>query len=177
MREIPPLCSWEGFILSKPIAISPEGRGMVEVHLKPMNGLILKPIDFKLDTGADVTTISKATLNDLGYNNDWITANAVTNTTMTMQSAGVEKKSATYVILPAVNFFGRDLVNWPLHILVDDDKDYPNLIGLDILRYFVVTFDFAKWELILIPIDKPKKTNIILENQRIYTVNTAADLT
>jgi len=152
---------------------------MVDVFLKPFGEVILKSVEFKLDTGADVTTISKSTLNDLGYNNDWITANAVTNAEMTMQSAGVEKKSAIYVILPAVNFFGRDLVNWPLHILVADDKDsedekdYPNLIGLDILRYFVVTFDFAKWELILIPIDNPKKTNIILENQRIYTVNTA----
>ncbi|MCL1995434.1 MAG: retroviral-like aspartic protease family protein [Defluviitaleaceae bacterium] len=160
---------------NKPIAISSEGRGMVEVNLKPFNDVTLAKTSFKLDTGADVTTISKATLNDLGYDNDWIAANTINDPKRTMQSAGVEKKSATYVILPAVNFFGRDLVNWPLHILVDDGKDYPNLIGLDILRYFIVTFDFAKWELILIPIDNPKKTNIILENQRIYTVNTAGE--
>ena len=162
-------------MFNEPIPISPEGRGIVDVFLKPLNEVILEPKDFKLDTGADVTTISKETLNELGYNNDWIAANTITDPNRTMQSAGVEKKSATYVILPAVNFFGRDLVNWPLHILVDDDKDYPNLIGLDILRYFVVTFDFAKWELILIPIDNPKKTNIILENQRIYTVNTVGE--
>jgi len=162
-------------LFNEPIPISPEGRGIIDVFLKPLNEVILEPKDFKLDTGADITTISKETLNELGYDNDWITANAITDPNRTMQSAGVEKKSATYVILPAVNFFGRDLVNWPLHILADDDKDYPNLIGLDILRYFVVTFDFAKWELILIPIDEPKKTNIILENQRIYTVNTAGE--
>ncbi|MCL2015738.1 MAG: retroviral-like aspartic protease family protein [Defluviitaleaceae bacterium] len=162
-------------MFNEPIPISPEGRGIIDVFLKPLNEVILEPKDFKLDTGADITTISKETLNELGYDNDWITANAITDPNRTMQSAGVEKKSATYVILPAVNFFGRDLVNWPLHILADDDKDYPNLIGLDILRYFVVTFDFAKWELILIPIDEPKKTNIILENQRIYTVNTAGE--
>ena len=161
--------------MSKPKALSPEGRAMVKVHLKPFDDVTLTEVTFKLDTGADVTTISKETLNELGYNNDWITANAITDPKRTMQSAGVEKKSAIYVILPAVNFFGRDLVNWPLHILADNDKDYPNLIGLDILRYFIVTFDFAKWELILIPIDNPKKTNIILENQRIYTVNTAGE--
>ena len=160
---------------NKPQPLSPEGRAILDMNLKPLNGVILQPKPFKLDTGADVTTISKSTLNDLGYSNDWITANAIKDPNRTMQSAGVEKKSATYVILPAVNFFGRDLVNWPLHILVDDDKDYPNLIGLDVLRYFIVTFDFAKWELILIPIDNPKKTNIILENQRIYNVNTAGE--
>ena len=176
MLATPQLCTWEVFTLSnEPKPLSHEGRAIVEMFLKPMNKVILKSVDFKLDTGADVTTISKDTLNRLGYNNDWITANAITDPNRTMQSAGVEKKSATYVILPAVNFFGRDLVNWPLHILTDDEKDYPNLIGLDILRYFVVTFDFAKWELILIPIDNPKKTNIILESQRIYTVNTAAE--
>jgi len=160
---------------NRPQPLSSEGRAMVTVNLKPLNSVTLQPKPFKLDTGADVTTISKATLNDLGYDNDWITANTINDPNRTMQSAGVEKKSATYVILPAVNFFGRDLVNWPLHILADDGKDYPNLIGLDILRYFIVTFDFANWELTLIPIDNPKKTNIILENQRIYTVNTVGE--
>ncbi|MCL1997189.1 MAG: retroviral-like aspartic protease family protein [Turicibacter sp.] len=127
----------------------------------------------KLDTGADVTTISKTTLNRLGYDNDWIAANIINDPKRTMKSAGVQKKPAYYVILPAVNILGRDLVNWPLHILPQSEQDYPNLLGIDILQYFNFSFDYEKWEFTLVAISKPKNPQKTTESQRIYDVRTA----
>ncbi|MCL1987023.1 MAG: retroviral-like aspartic protease family protein [Firmicutes bacterium] len=157
-------------MFDNPIPISPEGRGILEVSLKPLQDVTLMPIEFKLDTGADVTTISKSTLNDLGYSNDWIATNAVKSTKMTLESAGFEKKPSCYVVMPTVNVHGKDFTNWWLYIL-PDKLDYPNLLGLDILRYFNFAFDYVKWEFELVPIDKPERTRELAENQKVYNVD------
>ncbi|MCL2016385.1 MAG: retroviral-like aspartic protease family protein [Defluviitaleaceae bacterium] len=158
---------------NQPVSLSPEGRAIVELFLKPLNKVILESIDFKLDTGADVTTIDKATLNKLGYSNNWIASNTVKSTDLTLQSAGVKRKPAYYIILPTINILGRDFTNWPLHILPTADENYPNLLGIDILQYFNFKFNYEKWEFTLIPIASPKNPKKLADNQKVYNVDMA----
>ena len=43
------------------------GRVYLPIYVKPLNDVTMRPVDFKVDTGADFTTISKARLQLLGY--------------------------------------------------------------------------------------------------------------
>jgi len=45
------------------------------VKVRPYNSPILRVLEFKIDTGADFSTISKETLYALGYSEDWINTN------------------------------------------------------------------------------------------------------
>jgi|GEM_PF-3289249 len=53
------------------------GRVYVPIHMKPLDSVTLSPVEFKVDTGADTTTISKDALIGLGYDMNRIVQNAV----------------------------------------------------------------------------------------------------
>jgi hypothetical protein len=97
---------------------------------------------FKLGTGADLTTIKKSDLQLLGYTQEWIEANLHEDVSRKVSRAGGTKESAFYVIIPVANILGRELRNWPFYIRKEVDKDYPNLLGINILSHFNFTFDY-----------------------------------
>ena len=53
------------------------GRVYCPIYIKPMDDTTLSSVRFKVDTGADNTTISKEVLIELGYGIDWINQNAI----------------------------------------------------------------------------------------------------
>jgi hypothetical protein len=59
------------------IGFSEYGRVYVRLYFKPQRETAMRPIRFKVDTGADASTISKMELLDLGYDMDWIRKNAI----------------------------------------------------------------------------------------------------
>ena len=122
--------------------LSRGGRGIVPVYIKPFGGLVLERVYFKVDTGADVTTIDKTFLYPLGYTQAWLESNARQDKTRTLSPACGIKESAWYVSIRLMNFAGRDLKNWPIYIRMEEHRNYPNLLGLDILSNFNFTFDF-----------------------------------
>ena len=48
------------------------GFAMLPVYIKPKNIATMIPTDYKVDTGANCTTIGNKRLNELGYDNEWI---------------------------------------------------------------------------------------------------------
>ena len=77
------------------------GRVYLPIDIKPYGELILISIDFKVDTGADNTTISKVALLRLGYDMDWINRNAtVFKDKDKPTTASGDKVNAGYVQLP-----------------------------------------------------------------------------
>ena len=59
------------------IAIPDTGRIECIVQIKPYDAYLMEPIRFKIDTGADFSTISKSVLHELGYTEAWIELNRV----------------------------------------------------------------------------------------------------
>ena len=118
------------------------GKVYLPINIKPQDNSTMLPIDFKVDTGADSTTISKADLLDLGYGIDWITKNAVVfEDSDKPTSASGDKINAGYVQLPLINILGYEGINWPFHIIIDDNKDFRNLLGRDLLTGFNYNFN------------------------------------
>lgn len=118
------------------------GRVYVPIHMKPLDGVTLSPIEFKVDTGADTTTISKYALGVLGYSMDWIKQNAVIlKEEDKPTTAAGHKINAGYVQLPLINILGYEGKNWTFQIVMDENQDFRNLLGRDLLTGFNYQFD------------------------------------
>jgi len=135
--------------------------------MKPKEKLIYRRILFKLDTGAGITTISKVVLNSLGYNNDWIRNNIVVGPIKEVSSAGRDFEPAHCVIIPISTLFGKTLKNWPFYIRPEDDRDYRNLLGVDILSYFDFTFSYKTGFVSIESIENSVMSYPMLANQSI----------
>ena len=127
------------------IKLSKHGRAYISLHMKPYGKERLTAVEYKLDTGADLTTVSKETLSAvLGYTKEWIAEHTVQDMTRTVSRAGGKAEPACYVVIPTSNILGRELSNWPFYIRAEEDNDFPNLLGINILSYFNFSFSYDK---------------------------------
>ena len=118
------------------------GRVFLIIDIKPLIENTMKSVRFKVDTGADKSTISKYTLNELGYDYDWIKNNAITfKEEDKPTTASGERVNAGYIQLPLINILGYEGKYWPFQIIVDEDKDFRNLLGRDLLTGFNFSFN------------------------------------
>jgi len=128
--------------------------------------------DFKVDTGADMTTISKKDLVDIGFNKDWIIKNAKRKSDSVMTTATGDTVNAFYIQLPLINVLGYEARNWPLAILIEDswDKDFKNLLGRDLLSGFNYKFNNIQDLLEIERNPTFRKRYNFLENQEINVI-------
>jgi len=118
------------------------GRAYLSINIKPKEKITLSKVEFKVDTGADKTTISKPALARLGYDMDWINQNAVVFTDEDKPTtASGDKINAGYVRLPLINILGYEGKCWPFQIIVDEKQDFRNLLGRDLLAGFNYEFN------------------------------------
>jgi len=118
-------------------SFSEYGRVYVPINIKPQDNVSLFPVRFKVDTGADTTTISKEDLVRLGYDIDWINQNAVIfKDENKPTTASGDRINAGYVQLPLINILGYEGKHWPFQIILDESQDFRNLLGRDLLTGF-----------------------------------------
>ncbi|MCL2171550.1 MAG: retroviral-like aspartic protease family protein [Defluviitaleaceae bacterium] len=151
------------------INFSELGRVYAAIHIKPFGGITLFPARFKVDTGADNSTISKELLFQFGYDSNWIDAHLIHSGTTTTASGDAIKSGL--VQLPLINFLGCEAKNWPFLVALDTNKDFRHLLGRDLLSGFNYTFnnDNNYFE-----IARAKEFKFILKkfpNQEIHTVD------
>ena len=124
------------------INFSEFGRVYVLIYMKPLDGTILSPLRFKVDTGADITTISKVDLIKLGYDMGWINENsAKIKDAERPATATGDKVEAGIIQLPLFNLLGYEGKKWPFQIILDENQDFRNLLGRDLLTGFNFCFN------------------------------------
>ena len=124
------------------ISFAEFGRVYVLLNIKPINDVTMLPVHFKVDTGADTSTISKLELLLLGYDMDWIQKNAVVFEDKDKPTnASGDKIDAGYIQLPLINIFGYEGIYWPFQIVMDEKQDFRNLLGRDLLAGFNYQFN------------------------------------
>jgi len=100
----------------------------------------MQPVVMKVDTGADFTTLSKERLNDLGYDYRWITENAVTGNKYNVATAAGDVEVVGLLQIPLANILGYEISKWPFRVVMDEKRDFRNLLGRDLLAGFDYTF-------------------------------------
>ena len=154
------------------IELNESGLAYVIISIKPNSKFIYRQIPFKLDTAAGITTISKKSLKQLGYDNIWVKNNTTIGPIKEVSSAGGKYEPAYCVILPISTILGKTLKNWPFYIRPEDDRDYRNLLGVDILSHFKFTFNYKIGHVKIEAIDDPYIAFPMLPNQSIDELET-----
>ena len=78
----------------------------------------------------------------LGYDAEWIKQNTIAyNDENKPITASGDRINAGYVQLPLISVLGYEGVRWPFQIILDEDKDFRNLLGRDLLTGFNYRFN------------------------------------
>jgi len=118
------------------------GRVYIPINVKLKNGVDMVPTLFKVDTGADKSTISKTDLDLLGFDMDWIRENVVKfGDAEKPSTASGDRVNAGYVQLPLINILGYEGKYWPFQVVIDENKNFRNLLGRDLLTGFNYCFN------------------------------------
>ena len=117
------------------------GFAFVDVNIRPNEKQAMVPTIFKVDTGADCTTISSEQLLKLGYDEDWIKRGRllVGDERPTVVS-GLPLDGCYRVILPEIQIGEWVGYNWPM--LTNLYSRFRFLLGTDSMQFFNWTFDY-----------------------------------
>ena len=126
------------------IKFSELDRVYVPIYIKPLNSYTMLQREFKVDTGADSTTISKEVLYNMGYTPQWVNSNIIEKGFITL--ANNTEVEAGVIQLSVINILGYECKQWPFIIIIEDGVDFRNLLGRDLLAGFNYMFNNDKKE-------------------------------
>jgi len=127
----------------KSIPLINSGAAYIFIGMAALDSENMPTLRFLVDTGATRTTIPKSILIDtLGYTDDYIQNNKIILPEKDLPSLADGKKADVYgIAAPRINIGGHELQ--PDYILTSDTLTTLSfLLGLDILRYFKIIYDF-----------------------------------
>jgi hypothetical protein len=107
-------------------------------------GLSLRPIDFKLDSGSDFTTMSCNDLYDLGYTAEFLQNCPTYAGGASAASEGLSLR-LRYISNVSIKFGDRELQGSRIYFSLE--TNLRNLFGCDILKYFNREIDYDNGEM------------------------------
>jgi hypothetical protein len=117
------------------------GFAYVAFHVRGNNAPTMFPRFYKVDTGANRTTISKDWLLELGYDENWIKAGKrLEGNARPTVASGLPLDDCYEVILPEIHIGGWVGYNWP--VLTSISLPFKFLLGTDSMQFFNWNFDY-----------------------------------
>jgi len=123
----------------------------LDVYIRTPDKPTMAYFEYKVDSGANRTTISNIDLNGLGYDNDWIkTGKLLTGDDRPTVATGEPLDDCYIVSLPEITIGDYVGYNWPF--LTSLSVPFKNLLGTDTMSFFNWEFDYengvCKYDLI-----------------------------
>ena len=117
------------------------GFAIMRVYIRPKNIPTMRYVDYKVDTGANCTTISHSRLLELGYDESWIKSGKLLkdNARPTVAS-GIALDDCYEVVLPEIKIGDWVGYNWP--VLTSISVPFRFLLGTDSMQFFNWHFDY-----------------------------------
>jgi len=119
------------------------GFAYIDIHIRAPESPAMSYLNYKVDSGANRTTISRDFLFDLGYNEDWIKKGELLIGDERPTVATGEPIEDCYIVsLPEISIGDNVGYNWPF--LTSLSVQYRNLLGTDTMSFFNWEFDYEK---------------------------------
>ena len=121
------------------------GFAYIDVYIRAKNAPSMAYLQYKVDTGANRTTISREFLHDLGYGDDWIMryGELLTGGARPTVATGETIDDCYIVTLDEINIGDCVGYNWPF--LTSLSVQFRNLLGTDTMRFFNWVMDYEQW--------------------------------
>ena len=121
------------------------GFAYVQLFIKPNITPTMKYLPYKVDTGANRTTISKEALQGLGYNDDWVKAGRqLVGAERPTVATGEPIDNCFIIALPEIQLGGYVGYNWPFLVSLNCEIQFRLLLGTDSMRFFNWNFDYER---------------------------------
>ena len=118
------------------------GFAVVPLYARQKEMPAMLSADYKVDTGANCTTISKDWLFELGYDESWIkSGKQLEGVTRPTVASGLPLDDCYEVILPEIQIGGWVGYNWP--VLTSLSLPFKFLLGTDSMQFFNWSFDYG----------------------------------
>jgi hypothetical protein len=125
------------------IKFDPLGFAMIPFYAKHKDMPTMFSELYKVDTGANCTTINRYWLFDLGYDENWIKAGKrLEGDARPTVASGLPLDDCYEVILPEIHIGGWVGYNWP--VLTSLSVPFKFLLGTDSMQFFNWHFDYGK---------------------------------
>ena len=125
------------------VRFNPLGFAHVRLFIRHSNTPLLTYIPYKVDTGANSTTINTETLRRLGYDNNWVkTGKQLTGTERPTVATGETIDDCYVIALPEIQLGGYVGYNWPFLVSLNDKIQFRLLLGTDSMQFFNWHFDY-----------------------------------
>ena len=124
------------------VKISEYGFAVVPVYFRINRTPNMHPLYYKIDTGANCTTIDRDDLSLLGYDDAWIrtAGKLLTGSERLTVASGATIDDCYRIELPEINIGGWVGYNWP--ITTSLSVPFRPLFGTDSMRFFNWHFDY-----------------------------------
>ena len=125
------------------IKFAQHGFAVVPLYVRHKDKPIMFSRDYKVDTGANCTTIGKDWLVELGYDENWIkSGKRLEGSTRPTVASGLPLDDCYQVVLPGIHIGGWVGYNWPA--LTSLSLPFKFLLGTDSMQFFNWHFDYEK---------------------------------
>jgi len=125
---------------------------------------------YKIDSGANRTTISAQRLLEMGYTKDWIRAGKpLTGADAPTVASGLPIENCYEVILPEIRIGDWVGYNWPM--LTSLNVPFRFLMGTDSMQFFNWQFDYEHNECRFALIPGKRKLLFNRQEQSIHAIN------
>jgi hypothetical protein len=159
------------------IELDDNGFAYMPIYAKHNDNPKMTMLSFKVDSGANRTTVSHDWLNALGYDDNWIKTGLLMEGDERPSVATGQRVNDCYrVALPEINI-GGDVVgyNWPILVSLDEKLQFRLLFGTDSMQFFNWEFQYGcgvcKYVLIL----GKRQVAFDQKEQSIHTIDELAD--
>jgi len=123
------------------IKLTELGFAVIPLNIRQKNTPTMLPVDYKVDTGANCTTIGKDWLLSLGYDEEWIkSGRRLAGNARPTVASGLPLDDCYEVILPEIHIGGWVGYNWPA--LTSLSLPFKFLLGTDSMQFFNWNFDY-----------------------------------
>jgi len=119
------------------IKLNRDGFAFLEMDIRPANSQTMETVLYKVDTGANCTTISFQQLLKLGFDEDWVKSGKSARPTV---ASGLPVDDCYEVILPEIRIGDWVGYNWP--VTTSLTAPFRFLLGTDSMRFFNWHFDY-----------------------------------
>lgn len=123
------------------VSFSKDGFVFLQMYIKPNESTTMQLTRYKVDTGANCTTISHTELSKLGYDDTWIrSGKPLIGTDAPTVASGLPIEGCYEVVLPEIRIGDWVGYNWPM--LTSLSVPFKLLLGTDSMRFFNWNFDY-----------------------------------
>ena len=125
------------------VKFNPLGFAYVRFFIRPSNKPLMLDHPYKVDTGANSTTISREALQSLGYEDTWVKAGKqLVGTERPTVATGEPIENCYMIALPEIQLGGYVGYNWPFIVSLNDKIQFRLLLGTDSMKFFNWNFDY-----------------------------------